>query len=163
MNTIMLSEIIVPKSFQQTKPNEQKLNKVRTYVAEHGELDRPIVLDGQMLTDNYIRYLVAVEAGFEKVPCITTQEYREQKVESTPNTYIIGKFKNCDKEYTWKVTKDIPLEVGDRVLVRSKCKNGKNGRGVVTVVQVFTSDAANMQRHKPVIKKLRASASGCQK
>lgn len=163
MNTIMLSEIIVPKSFQQTKPNEQKLNKVRAYVDEHGELDRPIVLDGQMITDNYVRYLVAMEYGFEKVPCITTQEYREQKVENTPTTYIIGKFKNCEKEYIWKVTKNISIEVGDKVLVRSKCKNGKNGSGVVTVVQVFTSDSASMLRHKPVIKKLRASVSGCQK
>ena len=163
MNTIMLSDVIVPNSFQNTKPNQKKLDKVKSYVAEHGELDKPIVLDGQMLTDNYIRYLVAVEAGFEKVPYITTQEYREQKVENTPTTYIIGKFKNCDKEYTWKVTKNLSLEVGDRVLVRSKCKNGKNGRGVVTVVQVFTSDSSNMLRHKPVIKKLRASASECQK
>ena len=87
----------------------------------------------------------------------------EQKVENTPNTYIIGKFNNCEKEYTWKVTKNIPLEVGDRVLVRTKCKNGKNGNGVVTVVQVFTSDKANMLRHKPVIKKLRASVSECLK
>ena len=162
----MLSEIIVPKSFQQTKPNEQKLNKVRTYVDENGELDRRIVLDGKMITDNYARQLIAMEYGFEKVPCITTQEYREQKVENTPTTYIIGKFKNCEKEYIWKVTKNISIEVGDKVLVRSKCKNGKNGKngsGVVTVVQVFTSDSASMLRHKPVIKKLRAFVSGCQK
>ena len=159
----MLSDIIVPKSFQQTNPSEQKLDKVRAYVAEHGKLDKPIVLDGQTLTDNYVRYLVAVEAGFEKVPYITTQEYRERKVQDVPTTYIIGKFNNCEKEYTWKVTKDILLKVGDRVLVRTKCKNGKNGNGVVTVVQVFTSDKANMLRHKPVIKKLRVSASECQK
>ena len=163
MNTIMLSEIIVPESFRQTNPSKQKLDRVRTYVAEHGKLDKPIVLDGQMLTDNYVRYLIATEAGFKKVPYITTQEYREQKVENTPTTYIIGKFKNCEKEYTWRVNKNISLKVGDRVLVRSKYKNGKNGRGVVTVVQVFTSDSANMLRHKPVIKKLRASALECRK
>ena len=156
----MLSEIIVPESFRQTSPKEHKLDKVRAYVAEHGKLDKPIVLDGQMLTDNYVRYLIAMEFGFKKVPYITTHEYREQKVENQPNeptTYIIGKFKNHEKEYIWKVTKNISLEVGDRVLVRSKCKNGKNGRGVVTVVGIFTSDSANMLRHKPVIKKLRTS------
>ena len=98
----MLSNVVVPKSFSKTNPSEQKLDKVRAYVTEHGELDKPIVLDGQMLTDNYIRYLVAVEAGFEKVPYITTQEYREQKVEDVPTTYIIGKFNNCEKEYTKK-------------------------------------------------------------
>lgn len=112
-----------------------------------------------MLTDNYVRYLVALENGFEKVPYITTQEYREQKVDS-PVTYIIGKFKDCDKEYTWKVTKNINIEVGDRVLVKSRCKDGKvrkNGTKAVTVVQVFTSDNPKMLRHKPVIKKLMAS------
>ena len=153
----------MPESFQQTKPSKKKLDKVRAYVAEYRKLDKPIVLDGQMLTDNYIRYLVANEFGFEKVPYITTQEYREQRVENKPTTYIIGKFKNCEKEYTWRVTKNISLEVGDRVLVRSKCKNGRNDRGVVTVVRVFTSCSANMLRHKPVIKKLRVSASECLK
>lgn len=159
----MLSDVIIPKSFKQSKPSEHKFNKVVEYVTEHGELDKPIVLDGQMLTDNYVRYLVAVELGFEKVPYITTQEYREQRVENTPTTYIIGKFNNCDKEYTWKVTKNIPIVVGDKVLVKTKCKNGKSGRGVVTVVQVFTSEKTSMLRHKPVIKKLRVSASECQK
>lgn len=160
MNTIMLSDIIVPESFAKTKPSEQKMTNVREYVKEHGELDRPIVLDGRMLTDNYIRYLIASEFGMEKVPCISSQEYREQKIIDTPTTYIVGKFKDNDKEYIWKVIKDIDINVGDRVLVRSKCKNGKNGNKVVTVVQVFTSDSPRMLRHKPVVKKLRASAVG---
>lgn len=157
MNTIMLSDIIVPKSFTQTKPSEQKMDAVRKYVEEHGEIDKPIVIDGRMLTDNYVRYLIAVEFGMEKVPYITAQEYREQRIVNTPTTYIVGKFKGNDKEYTWKLTKDIDIQVGDRVLVRSKCKNGKNGNKAVTVVQVFTSDSPRMLRHKPVVKKLRAS------
>lgn len=157
MNTIMLSDIIVPKSFAKTQPSEQKMNSVRKYVEEHGKLDKPIVLDGKMLTDNYVRYLIAVEFGMEKIPCISTHEYREQKIVNTPTTYIVGKFKGNDKEYTWKLTKNIDINVGDMVLVRSKCKNGKNGNKVVTVVQVFTSDSPRMLRHKPVVKKLRAS------
>lgn len=158
MNTIMLSNIIVPNSFAKTQPSEKKMNSVRKYVEKHGELDKPIVLDGRMLTDNYVRYLIAVELGMEKVPCITSQEYREQKIVDTPTTYIVGKFKGNDKEYTWKLTKNIDIQVGDRVLVRSKCKNGKNGNKAVTVVQVFTSDSPRMLRHKPVVKKLRASS-----
>ena len=157
MNTIMLSDIIVPKSFVNTHPSERKMNSVRNYVEKHGELDKPIVLDGKMLTDNYVRYLVAVELGMEKVPCISSYEYREQRIVSTPTTYVVGKFKGNDKEYTWKLTKNIDINVGDRVLVRSKCKNGKNGNKAVTVVQVFTSDSPRMLRHKPVVKKLRAS------
>lgn len=157
MNTIMLSDIIVPKSFANTHPSEKKMDSVRKYVEKHGELDKPIVLDGRMLTDNYVRYLIAVEFGMEKVPCISSQDYREQKIVNTPTTYIVGKFKGNDKEYTWKLTKNIDINVGDRVLVRSKCKNGKNGNKAVTVVQVFTSDSPRMLRHKPVVKKLRAS------
>lgn len=157
MNVITLSEIIVPELFRQTKPSKQKLDKVRAYVIKHGELDKPIVLDGRMITDNYIRYLVAAEVGLDKVPYITTQEYKEQRVEDIPKAYIIGKFKNCEKEYVWKVTKNISLEVGDRVLVCSK-----GGKGVVTVAQIFTSDSVDMLRHKPVIKKLKASALECQ-
>ena len=164
MNAIKMSDIIIPKSFKHSKPNVHKLNKVREYVDKHGELDKPIVLDGNMLTDNYVRYLVALEYDFDYVPCISTQEYREQRVKNEmPVTYIIGKFKNCDKEYTWKVTNDISVEVGDRVLVKSKSKNGKNGTKAVTVVQVFTSDSPRMLRHKPVIKKLKATATKCQK
>ena len=159
-----LSDICIPKSFDRTQPNVKKLDKVRTYVDKHGELDKPIVLDGNMLTDNYVRYLVALEYGFEYVPCISTQEYREQKVNNEmPVTYIAGKFKNNEKEYIWKLTKDISIEVGDKVLVRSRCKNGKNGSKAVTVVRVFTSDSPRMLRHKPVVKKLKATTAECQK
>lgn len=156
MNTIRVSNIIVPKSFENSQPSEEKLNKVRAYVDEHGKLDKPIVLDGNTLTDNYIRYLIAVEFGFEKVPYITSQEYRDREVkEENHMTYIVGKFEDNDKEYIWKVTKNISINVGDKVLVKSKCKNGKNGTAVVTVAQVFTSDSDHMLRHKPVIKKVK--------
>ena len=156
MNTIKLSDIIVPKSFKETKPSEKKLNSVRAYVSENGKLDKPIVLDGNMLTDSYVRYLVAIEFGFEKVPYITTQEYRDREVDSNkPMTYIAGKFEGNEKEYFWKVTKDITIEVGDKVMVKSKCMNGNNGNAVVTVTRVFTSDSDKMLRHKPVIKKLK--------
>ena len=156
MDAIRLSEIIVPESFKSSKPSKDKMNKVREYVKEYGKLDKPIVLDGNMLTDNYVRYLVAVELGFKEIPYITLQEHRDRKVDSNNlMTYIVGKFEGNDKEYIWKVTKDISLEVGDKVLVKSKCKNGKDRVAVVTVVKVFTSDSDNMLRHKPVIKKLK--------
>lgn len=158
LNVIKMSDIFVPKSFERSQPKEQKLNKVRAYVDKHGELDKPIVLDGNMLTDNYVRYLVAMEYGFDEVPCITTQEYREQHSKpDEPTTYIIGKFKNCEKEYTWKIVNGLSVEVGDRVLVKSKCKNGKNGTKAVTVVRVFTTSSPRMLRHKPVVKKLKAA------
>lgn len=158
MKVIKLADIVIPESFKQSQPKQHKLDKVRVYVDKHGELDKPIVLDGQMLTDNYTRYLVALEYRFEEVPYITAKEYRDNIVKSEiPETYIVGKFKNCDKEYTWKITNGLSVEIGDRVLVRSKCKNGKNGNKAVTVTKVFTSNSPRMLRHKPVIKKLKSS------
>lgn len=156
MNTIRLSDIIVPKSFEESKPSQKKLDVVKAYVNEHGKLDKPIVLDGNMLTDSYVRYLVAIECGFEKVPYITSQEYRDREIKTDmPMTYIAGKFEGNEKEYFWKVTKDISIEVGDKVMVKSKRVNGNNGNAVVTVTRVFTSDSDKMLRHKPVIKKLK--------
>ena len=119
MNTIKLSDIIVPKSFEESKPNQKKIDRVREYVNEHGKLDKPIVLDGNMLTDSYVRYLVAIECGFEKVPYITSQEYRDREIKTdTPMTYIAGKFEGNEKEYFWKVTKDISIEVKDNYLTK---------------------------------------------
>lgn len=157
MKTIKLVDIIIPESFEQSQPKQHKLDKVRAYVNKHGELDKPIVLDGQMLTDNYVRYLIALECKLEEVPYITTQEYRENIVDNEiPVTYIVGKFKNCNKEYTWKITNGLSVKIGDRVLVKSKCKNGKSGCKAVTVVDVITSNSPRMLRHKPVIKKLKS-------
>ena len=152
--TIKLSDVIIPESFRDTHPSEKKLNRVKRFVEKYGKLDKPIVLNGNILTDNYIRYLVAVEYGMEEVPFITIKEYREDKTEDQmPVTYIVGKFNGNDKEYIWKVTKKMDINVGDQVLVKSKF-NGKD-RAAVTVAKVFTSDDTDMLRHKPVIKKLK--------
>jgi hypothetical protein len=154
IKTIKLSKVIVPYNFRNTKPSEKKMEKVRTYVKEHGELDKPIVLDANTLTDGYVRYLVAMELGYEDIPYMTVQEYRDyKKEEGSVRTYIAGKFEGNDKEYIWKVTKNISIEVGDKVFVESKRKSSSGDTAVATVVRVFTSDKDNMLRHKPVIKK----------
>ena len=155
MDYIKLPKIIVPKSFSSSKPQHWKLDNVREYVKEHNELDKPIVLDGQMLVDNYIRYLVAKEYDFKEVPYITIREYREQNENADDTvTYIVGKFKGSEKEYTWRLNKNINVEVGDHVLVKSRCKDGGDV-AAVTVVRVFTSDDPHMLRHKPIVKKLK--------
>lgn len=157
MKTIKISDIIIPSGFDSSKPKKEKLDKVKKYVVEYGKLDKPIILKDNVLVDNYIRYLVAKEVGMEEVPYITTQEYKEKNPQKNlPVTYIVGKFKRCSKEYTWKLTKDIPIAVGDRVLVKSKAKFGNKNRGVVTVVSIFTSNKPELLKHKSVIKKLNA-------
>lgn len=157
MNTIKTSDIIVPKVFSDSHPREEKLNRIRVYVDKHGYLDKPVVVNSdKVLTDNYIRYLVAVEKGLDNIPCVSTQEYRRMFPEASPTmTYVVGKFHQCDKEYTWKNPKDVAVEIGDKVLVVSKTKHGKNGRAVVTVVNVYKSNNPKLLRHKPMVKVLK--------
>lgn len=158
MSTIKLSDIIIPESFKASKPNEGKMSNVRTYVEKNRKLDKPVVLNGRMLTGNYVRYLVAKEFGFTKVPYVSADEYKSRKVKpDSPTTCIVGKFNDCDKEYVWRLTKNIKVEVGDMVMVKCKHKEGKNDTAVVTVTKVFITDSDNALRHKPVIKKLRRS------
>ena len=152
--SIRLSKIVIPDSFKNSNPVEYKLNRVRVYVQEHGKIDKPIVLDGNMLVDNYIRYLVAKEFGLDEVPCISSKEYRDRKnVIEMPATYIAAAFKNNPKEYIWRVPNGMSVEVGDMVLVRSKFAD--DNKAVVTVGRVFQSDDVDMLKHKKVIKKLR--------
>ena len=160
MKVIKLSDVIIPNKFKDRQPSNKKLDKVRLYVDYHGELDKPLVLDGMVLTDNYIRYLVALEYGFTNLPYITIQEYRESvKNEVSPTTYIIGKFKNNNKEYVWKVPDGMNVNIGDRVLVRSKCKDGRNGVKAVTVFDVFNADSSKMKKHKHVVKVIKTTLS----
>ena len=62
-------------------------------------------------------------------------------------------FKNCQKRYTWKNTRNIPVKVGDDVLVVSDTKKGRK-KVVVTVVDITQSTDAAMLKHKPMIKNL---------
>lgn len=148
MKTIKLSEIIIPESFKRSKPNEWKLNKVRDYVGDHYKLDKPIVLnDNNIITDNYVRYLVALEYGIEEVPYVSDKEYNRHI------TYIVGKFDNCNKRYKWKISKDICIEVGDKVLVECENLDGSN-EAIVTVARIFTSNNHHMLKHKSVIRRI---------
>ena len=150
MTTININEIIIPNSF--TKPNEKKMEVVRKHMEKHGCLDQPVVLHGDMLVDGYVRYLVAKEYEMERIPFIQSSDLNNI---DKPTTFIVGKFKHCDKEYTWRVPNKIKIHVGDRALVDSKY--GKNGRAVITVLKVFESEDKDMMRHKPIIKKLKAA------
>ena len=153
--SIKIKDIVIPDSFKETQPKEYKLDAVREYVRVNGKLDRPVILKGDTLVNNYTRYLVALEFGMEEVPCFQWN-VSDDEIEM-PCTYIVGKFKYSQKPYVWRVRKGMELEVGDVVLVRSMSKNGKT-RAVATVVEVFTSDDKDLLKHKTVIKKLQKKA-----
>lgn len=153
MNTIKVAAIIIPDKF--ASPNPEKIEKVKAYVQEHGAFDKPVILDGNVLVDNYIRYLVAVEMGMDTIPFMTTQEYKEKyPKENLSVDCITGVFREGGKHYTWKNPKNIELNVGDRVLVRSNNEKTGKKKGVVIVTRVFKSNQRSMLKHKSVIKKL---------
>lgn len=153
MKNIDINIIKIPKHFQRTPPSLEKVKKIKDILKTSGEIDKPIVVDEtNTLVENYTRYIAAQECGLTTVPCVTLNEY----IKSGENlvTYIVGKFKNCDKKYTWKCTnknKD-KIQIGDKVLVNC---NNKKGRAIVTVVEKFTSNNPALLKHKIVFKKIK--------
>ena len=152
MNMINVSDIVIPKRYKRSYPKKEKMDSIRAYVAEHRKLDVPIVLDGKTLVDNYVRYLVARQYGFREVPCITIEEYLIEQ-NKFPITCVVGVFENNEKEYVWRINNGITVDVGDMILVKSKCKDGVD-TAIVSVVDVFISEDPKMLKHKPVIKKV---------
>lgn len=142
-----INDVVILDSFKDTTPKESKLNRVREYISEYGKFDEPIVVtDDNVLVDGYTRYLIAKELGVEGIPYITLKEYYKQGISIKPRKYIIGQFKNGTKYY-WKIRNKLDVQVGDKVLVANK-----NGKAVVSVIDVFESDNKDMRKHKPVLK-----------
>ncbi|SDY87845.1 ParB N-terminal domain-containing protein [Thermoactinomyces sp. DSM 45892] len=67
---IELDRIQIPYELAESKPREEKLERIRQHIQKSGELDEYIVVHQESLTlvDGYIRYLVARELGFTFVP-----------------------------------------------------------------------------------------------
>lgn len=64
MKWVALSDIIINEPFVSSKPRISKLNKIRNYYLEYGDIDEPIIVNRKnVLLDGYIRYLVLKENG----------------------------------------------------------------------------------------------------
>lgn len=145
--TITITDVVILDGFKNTIPKESKLNRVREYISKYGEIDEPIVItQDNTLLDGYTRYLIAKELGFEEIPYVTLKEHYKQRISIKPRKYIVGHFEN-GMEYMWKIRNKLNVQVGDRVLVANK-----NGKAVVSVVDVIESDDKEMRKHKPVLK-----------
>lgn len=155
VKTVKVSEIIVPDKFIQSVPSDEKVQKVQQYIEHHQKLDKPVILNGSVLVDGYIRYLVAVRNEMDEIPFIKALDYKKEHPDcKLPIPYITGRFRHGKKDYCWKNDKGIPINIGDRVLVNSKNKiTGKN-RGVVVVTNIFESDNPFLLRHKSVVKRI---------
>lgn len=96
-----LTSIIIPDYLAESVPNEAKINRAKRYFIEHGELDKPIIINHKKeLVDGYIRYLVLKEFDVEYI-----KQYRYERENCKVVTYIYGKHPNqqSNKEYVWRV------------------------------------------------------------
>ena len=152
---INIKDVHVPESYASSHPRQEKLDAVIVYVQENNRLDRPLILNkDNVLIDNYLRYLAAQHFGMSKVPYVVG-DYSEEREEQNNQTmtYVVGKFYRCPKEYTWKNPDELPVAVGDKVLVKSKDKKKQiDTVTVVTVVNVYKSNNPALKRHKPILK-----------
>lgn len=69
---LQLKDIYVGNRFTVTNPKESKIRKLETFVKEHGQIDKPIVVsvkDGSYeLEEKYLRYYVAKQLGISEIP-----------------------------------------------------------------------------------------------
>lgn len=157
-NVIEMNKVIISKAFKSTYPKSHKLENVRNYFEHYGELDKPIVINNSnVLVDGYVRYLIALEYGLDVIPFVYVQEYKEynNNILDNPVPFITGVFEDGNKEYVWKNDKNIPIEIGDKVEVRSwNCQKKRVDKMIVIVTNTFESDLSSMLRHKSVISKV---------
>lgn len=155
MKEIKLSEIVIPGLFRNSIPRKEKIERVRKYIYHYGKVDKPITLNGRFLVDGYIRYLVAMELEMDTIPFIRTLDSKKVQYNAKETvSFITGKFSNSQKEYIWKNDKNIKINIGDKVLVKSNDYTTGNYNGIVTVVNMFQSNDPSMLRHKSVIRKI---------
>lgn len=141
---VLISDIIIPDEFTKTTPNISKVQRIREYFNVYNTIDKPVTISsGNVLIDGYIRYLIAKENNIQSIPCVISDKNFKPK---KPMKYIVGSFDN-GSEYIWKIRNKLDVNVGDKVLVANK-----NGKAVVSVVDVFESDNKDMRKHKPVLK-----------
>jgi hypothetical protein len=137
MNRIKVSDIILTSHLQNSIPRKEKLDKILRYYIQHKEFDVPVILEGNILVDGYARYYAARECGIEEVPCINLLEIE----------YITAKFSHGNKRYIWKNIHNIPIKVGDTVLVQCN-KEVK----AVKVLTIFQNNDYRLLKHKNILK-----------
>lgn len=69
--TVDISKIFVTSCFKTSNPSAEKVVKCQKYFMEHGKLDKPVVVSESItLTDGYVRYLVGMYNGIQKIDVI---------------------------------------------------------------------------------------------
>lgn len=68
---ININDIIISKSFEQTKPNTDKFKEKLDYFNKNGKFNKNIIINKHfVLVDGYINYLIAKMYGINSIECI---------------------------------------------------------------------------------------------
>lgn len=129
-----INDIIIPKKFAESTPNNFKLKQCRRIYENHNIYDRKIVVNNQnVLIDGYILYLVLKESGCEKIHVEISDKKskynKKEKYRHKPTFYIF--IKHCNnkmgKIYVWRVKNDeqwlqwvFTLKIGDIIKLPNK-------------------------------------------
>ncbi|PSR31026.1 MAG: hypothetical protein C7B43_04035 [Sulfobacillus benefaciens] len=84
--SLPLSQVIIPEAFLLTPPNAKKTSALQIRIAQHGQLDEPIVVRATenkqyLLIDGYRRYLIAEQLGWVAIP-VRIEEDTARRAES---------------------------------------------------------------------------------
>lgn len=166
MKRIKLDEIIIPKSFLESKPSETKIEKYKNKWKKYNKQPKPLIVDeDNVLIDGYIQYLVLKELGYEEGNYLVRHESKKEKssYRDTLTTYVYGVHpnSNCTKEFVWRVPKSMTwfaenVQVGDSILCQTKF-----GIAPVIVSKVETLDKCPVDFRVKKVAKCEVRRNGC--
>ena len=124
---VSIRNINIQPKFTMNLPKHKKVNRAVKYYHQHGEFDKPIIVDNYQdlfLIDGFIRYLAALKLGLSYIEVVTITDNltnNNEPITTTlkPTLYIKGVFEKGGKQYTWKVPDKFYLKKGDTVLVET--------------------------------------------
>lgn len=122
-----LSDIKINKTFANTVPSEEKMEKCRQHWNKYNTQDRYITVNHKnVLIDGYVQYLILKEQGINEAE-VKVSSYSTYKYYNQMTTYIFGVHPNSknDKERVWRVPHswtewENGLVPGDRIMVFTK-------------------------------------------
>lgn len=140
---VKVEKIKIPLKFLKHPPKQEKINNYRNRFW-HNKIDfcsdKPITVDEDyVLVDGYITYLILKEfynfldLDFEKQTLVVCRQLEDYRYEST--VYVYGKHQGADKEYVWRMPKDVEYipKVGEKIKVATS-----KGINFATVTKVET-------------------------
>lgn len=137
-----VNDIKISKVFEESKPQDKKLNRCRKHYDLTGHIDRKIIIDkNNYLLDGYVGYLILKEKGVKSCK-VTVDDGTFRKKESTaptwwytPTTYVFGNHKQDTRTFVWRITENTKnidnLAIGKKAIVETR-----NGHKEITITDI---------------------------